>query len=130
MGVTIMFSSQHSSSSSLLLATLSALMLATVLSDGPPPPYSPTVQEPSQPSSYQYGVKDEYSGANFGASETSDTKVVSGTYTVVLPDGRVQTVKYTADDYAGYVADVSYQGEAVYPDVKPYKPAPPKYPAA
>ena len=71
--------------------------------DGPPSPY----QEPPQPYSYQYGVKDEYSGANFGASESSDTKVVSGTYTVVLPDGRVQTVKYTADDYAGYVADVS-----------------------
>merc|ERR1711936_338089 len=127
--VNIMFSSQHSSSSSssLLLATL---LVATVISDGPPPPYSQTVQEPPQPYSYQYGVKDEYSGANFGASESSDPKVVSGTYTVVLPDGRVQTVKYTADDYAGYVADVSYQGEAVYPDVKPYKPAPPKYPAA
>ena len=25
---------------------------------------------------------------------------------------------------------LQYQGEAVYPDVKPYKPAPPKYPAA
>ena len=24
-----------------------------------------------------------------------------------LPDGRVQTVRYTADHYAGYVADVS-----------------------
>merc|ERR1712025_294392 len=110
-----------------ILPLLLALFVAAVISDGPPPsPY----QEPPQPYSYQYGVKDEYSGANFGASESSDTKVVSGTYTVVLPDGRVQTVKYTADDYAGYVADVSYQGEAVYPDVKPYKPAPPKYPAA
>ena len=57
--------------------------------------------------------------------------MVSGTYTVVLPDGRVQTVKYTADDYAGYVADVSYEGQAVYPEVKPYKPPhpAPKYPA-
>ena len=89
------------------------------------------VQEPPQPYSYQYGVKDEYSGANFGASESSDTKVVSGTYTVALPDGRIQTVKYTADDYAGYVADVSYEGQAVYPEVKPYQPpkAAPKYPA-
>ena len=52
-------------------------------------------------------MKDEYSGANFGASESSDTKVVSGSYTVALPDGRIQTVKYTADDYAGYVADVT-----------------------
>merc|ERR1719293_400948 len=123
-----MVSSQHS----LLLATLSAL-LATVISapDGPPPPYKPVVQEPPQPYSYQYGVKDEYSGANFGASESSDTKVVSGTYTVSLPDGRIQTVKYTADDYTGYVADVTYEGKAVYPDVKPYKPppSPPKYPA-
>ena len=74
--------------------------------DGPPPPYK-AADEPPQPYSYQYGVKDEYSGANFGASEQSDTKVVTGTYTVVLPDGRIQTVKYTADDYAGYVADVS-----------------------
>ena len=73
--------------------------------DGPPPPSYPA--EPPQPYSYQYGVKDEYSGANFGASESSDTKVVSGTYTVALPDGRIQTVKYTADDYAGYVADVT-----------------------
>ena len=66
---------------------------------------------------------------------------MSGSYTVQLPDGRVQTVKYTADDYTGYVADVTvsiystlyfsclvnnflwqYEGQAVYPEVKPYKP--------
>ena len=74
--------------------------------DGPPAPgYGP--EEPPQPYSYQYGVHDEYSGANFAANENSDTKVVSGTYTVALPDGRIQTVKYTADDYTGYVADVT-----------------------
>merc|ERR1712051_1183571 len=106
-----------------------ALLVAAVISDGPPAPAYPA--EPPQPYSYQYGVKDEYSGANFGASESSDTKVVSGSYTVALPDGRIQTVKYTADDYAGYVADVTYEGQAVYPEVKPYKPPSPgpKYPA-
>jgi hypothetical protein len=31
---------------------------------------------------------------------------------VNLPDGRVQTVTYTADHYGGFVADVKYEGEA------------------
>ena len=31
--------------------------------------------EPAQPYSYNYGVHDEYSGANFAANENSDTKV-------------------------------------------------------
>ena len=58
-------------------------------------------------------------------------KAVSGSYTVHLPDGRIQTVTYTADHYNGYVADVSYTGEAVYPkyEPKPYKPAPAYKPA-
>ena len=32
-----------------------------------------------------------------------------------LPDGRVQTVTYRADAYGGFVADVKYEGEPVYP---------------
>ena len=55
-------------------------------------------------------------------------KAVSGSYQVALPDGRVQTVTYTADHYNGYVADVKYEGVPVYPEAKPYHPAPaPKY---
>merc|ERR1739838_479822 len=107
----------------LLLVTLANLGLA----DQHPPQYGapPPVKEEAKPYAYQYGVQDEYSGANFAANENSDAKVVTGSYTVHLPDGRVQTVTYTADHYNGYVADVKYEGTAVYPEAKPYRPAPP-----
>merc|ERR1739849_36859 len=85
--------------------------------DGPPPPYAPApyapapIKEEAKPYAYSYAVSDDYSKANFTANEASDAKVVTGSYIVHLPDGRIQTVKYTADHYNGYVADVSYQGE-------------------
>ena len=46
---------------------------------------------------------------------------------MALPDGRVQTVRYTADHYGGYVAEVTYEGTAVYPEERVYKPAPVVY---
>ena len=48
---------------------------------------------------------------------------VKGTYVIALPDGRIQTTSYTADPINGYVAEVSYQGEPVYPD-PPQQPRP------
>ena len=90
-------------------------VVSAISADGPPaygpaPAYAPAPsyeKEVPQPYQYQYGVQDDYSGANFAASENSDAKVVTGSYTVHLPDGRIQTVKYTADHYNGYVADVT-----------------------
>merc|ERR1711962_1865087 len=71
---------------------------------------------PPQPFAYEYGVNDDYSKSNFKKTETQDEKgVVSGSYVIALPDGRIQTTKYTADAYNGFVAEVSYEGEAVYP---------------
>ena len=32
--------------------------------------------------------------------------------------------KYTADHVNGYVAEVTYEGTPVYPEAKPYAPAP------
>ena len=79
----------------------------------------------SKPYSYAYGVSDDYSKTNFNAAESGDENgSVVGSYSVSLPDGRTQHVRYTADDYNGYVADVSYEGSAVYPDLNIVKPHP------
>ena len=62
---------------------------------------------------YQYGVADDYSGANFAQTEQRDGYATSGSYTVNLPDGRVQTVTYS-DNGDGIVQDVSYTGTPQY----------------
>merc|ERR1711911_109132 len=55
------------------------------------------------------------SGAAFNQAENNDgAGVVDGEYSVNLPDGRIQHVKYHANDYDGYVADVTYEGEPHY----------------
>ena len=46
---------------------------------------------------------------------------ITGEYRVQLPDGRVQIVSYTASAEKGYVANVRYEGKAVYPDNPPKK---------
>merc|ERR550525_937749 len=77
---------------------------------------APVYKEDPHPYSYKYGVHDEYSGANFNADETADGHGnVEGSYSVLLPDGRVQHVKYHADHHTGYVADVPYEGTAHHP---------------
>merc|ERR1712088_84058 len=68
---------------------------------------------------YEYGVNDDYSGANFQQQETRDGYTTSGSYTVALPDGRVQTVTYH-DGGGGMVQEVTYTGEAVYDEAPGY----------
>merc|ERR1712055_264539 len=79
--------------------------------------YVNDLAEPS-PYNYQYAVSDDYSGANFAQSESNDgTGAVSGQYSVNLPDGRVQTVTYNANDITGNIAEVTYSGTASYPNL-------------
>merc|ERR1712055_381700 len=78
---------------------------------------APDLAEPS-PYNYQYAVSDDYSGSNFAQSEANDgTGAVSGSYSVNLPDGRIQHVNYEANDITGNVATVTYEGTASYPDI-------------
>merc|ERR1712044_118522 len=77
------------------------------------------------PYQFTYAVADDYSKSNFNAEETSDgASNVQGSYSVALPDGRIQHFKYTSNGYDGFVADVTYEGTAVYPEAKPYHAAP------
>merc|ERR1740123_1928522 len=88
--------------------------------------HAPAYPDEVSPYTYTYAVADDYSNARFNAAETSDgAGNAEGSYSVALPDGRTQHVAYKADGYAGYVADVTYEGTAVYPDAPaPYKAAP------
>merc|ERR1712130_199670 len=50
------------------------------------------------PYSFTYAVADDYSKANFNAEETSDgASNVAGSYSVALPDGRIQHFKYSSN---------------------------------
>ena len=91
--------------------------------------HAPAHHGPARPFQYNYGVADSYryyllllcaankellirSGSQFTEAKTQDEAGVAvGSYSVALPDGRLQTVKYTADPYGGYVAEVSYEGQ-------------------
>jgi len=68
------------------------------------------------PYNFDWTVKDKPSYNDFGQQESSDGKVVTGSYFVALPDGRVQTVDYKVEGDSGFVADVNYKGEAKYPE--------------
>jgi len=100
-----------------------------------PLPYKPEPYASYPPASYAFdwNVFDTYTKNDYGHQETRNDKATTGSYHVALPDGRVQTVTYSVDGYGGYVADVSYAGEAAYPEAPAYpKPAPayppPSYP--
>ncbi|CAL4183529.1 unnamed protein product, partial [Meganyctiphanes norvegica] len=74
----------------------------------PSDPYAPPPAYPDTPAQYQfdYAVKDEYSGQDFGHNEGRNGYDTSGSYQVLLPDGSLQTVEYTVSKDSGFVANV------------------------
>jgi len=66
-----------------------------------------TAPQPLMPYRYGYAVQDDI-GNDFNQQEQSDGDQITGQYSVVLPDCRVQTVTYSVRPETGFVAEVSY----------------------
>merc|ERR1712212_783784 len=94
------------------------VVVGVTMADNPYHP-QPVYKEEPIPYNYAYAVKDDYAGTDFGHNEDSNGQNVQGSYTVQLPDGRKQTVKYVADHHNGYQAQVEYYGEAQYAPAAP-----------
>merc|ERR1711930_6695 len=99
-----------------MMKLISTLALVAAASAQYAPAPVAVVKEVPQPYAYEYGVADDYSKANFRKTETQDAAGnVGGSFTIALPDGRIQTTTYTADHTNGFVAEVTYEGTPVYP---------------
>ncbi|XP_071536158.1 cuticle protein 8-like [Panulirus ornatus] len=119
-----------------VLAALVALASADILpnyitpllSYNPPPP-SYSAPQPVGPAQYTFNwnVKDDYAGNDYGHEETRNGYDTYGSYYALLPDGRFQKVDYTVNGDSGFLAQVQYDGEAQYPIYQPgptYQPPP------
>ncbi|XP_076061371.1 uncharacterized protein LOC143037139 [Oratosquilla oratoria] len=99
-----------------------ALVALAVADDNPGYSYSAPQQESSEedygPAKYDFtwAVKDEESGNDFGQQEARDDERTEGSHYVQLPDGRLQKVTYYVDGDSGLIAEVTYEGEAHYPE--------------
>merc|ERR1712158_297733 len=114
------------------IAFSALLAVAAAIPAGPPAYHAaaPVYEDTPPVYGYEYAVADDYSKANFGQTEKRDGYSTSGSYRVLLPDGRTQIVTYgTADAYSGNVANVVYEGTPHYGPGPAYKPAPHPAPA-
>ena len=79
---------------------------------------APRASHGTAPYEFAYAVKDDYTGNDFAHEEKSESPGgVSGSYRVLLPDGRTQVVTFNDAHGSGFIADVQYEGHAA-----PYQP--------
>ncbi|XP_067215343.1 pro-resilin isoform X2 [Linepithema humile] len=121
-------------------AILLAMVLVGVRNEPQGPAYLPPSSRPAggggggggghpdewagDPANYEfsYEVQDAAAGLDFGHREMRKDMEATGTYHVLLPDGRTQIVDYVADQ-DGYRPMVRYEGTASYPAPGPAGPA-------
>merc|ERR1712018_977272 len=100
-----------------------------------PPAYNVDYPDTDPIYNFGHGVYNDgqgYEHQNFKQEEERSGYQTHGEYSVQLPDGRIQRVVYRVDGDSGFIADVSYEGEARPYDyhAKPaYKPEPVYHPA-
>nr|XP_040581041.1 cuticle protein 19.8-like [Lepeophtheirus salmonis] len=105
----------------------------TTIPPPPPPAYKPYQPYPPLPPppdnyAYSYAVLDEETSLDIAADELAENGAVSGSYKVVLPDGRIKTVTYTVEGDSRFVADVLFEttpapaadAPVPYPKYNPY----------
>ena len=108
------------------ILALAAAALAAPSGPAPAPAYGGPVYADAPPLytfGYNVNNKEGYEPQLFTHDENRDGYQTHGEYSVALPDGRIQRVVYRVDGDSGFIADVTYEGEA-----RPYeyipKPAP------
>ena len=79
------------------------------------PTLSPSPQQSPPKYQFEWAVNDPPSGNDYGQQEGRDGYDPQGSYFVQLPDGRLQRVDYTVSGDSGFVAQVTYEGEAQFP---------------
>ena len=75
--------------------------------------FDPYHQPTKPPYQNIYVINGENYGVDFNEKHFNDGNTGNGQYSVLLPDGRVQNVKYVADPLYGYIADVSYHKDVI-----------------
>ncbi|XP_045617848.1 cuticle protein 19 [Procambarus clarkii] len=92
-----------------------------LVSNKPAPSFKPALfyKVPTKRYNFDWAVKDDLAENDFAHEESRDGDHTRGSYSVLLPDGRVQTVTYYVNGDSGYVAEVTYEGSAQFPSPKP-----------
>jgi len=70
------------------------------------------------PFEFSYGVSDPHTHTQYSEHREADGDGnMVGRYSVALPDGRIQHVRYHAGGIGGTIMEVTYEGEAHHPDL-------------
>ena len=105
------------------ILALAAAALAAPSGPAPAPGYDYPDVAPLYTFGYNVNNKEGYEPQLFNHDENRDGYQTHGEYSVALPDGRIQRVVYRVDGDSGFIADVTYEGEARPYEYHP-KPAP------